>query len=144
MFEVITAIFVLPVGRPWCSGRLGRLFIGAIERHGRGILGEPGRRDGVDLQGCERNSPKHGVEIGGKERIEALAQSVIMQGCPREPWLEERQESPLLQAGSDFIQGMMAVENREHQRLHPAAAGEHMGGVGGTQRIDERCHVQLA
>ena len=102
---------------------------------------EPGRRDGIDLQGFERNSPKHGVEIGGKERIEDLAQPVIIQGRPHKPRLEERQEPPFLQAGPDLIQGMMTVENREHQRLHPAAAGEHMRRMGRTQRIDERCHV---
>jgi len=131
VFAGITAIFVRPVGRPWGSGRLGRLCLDARPRHGRGSLGEPGGREGVALQGCERHSPQHGVEMGGTERREALAQSVIRQSGPRAPWLEESQEAPLLQAGPDCRQGMMAVEHREAQRLPPAAAGEPRGGVGG-------------
>src|SRR4030081_158087 len=39
---------------------------------------------------------------------------------------------------SRFIEGMMAVENREEQGLHPTASREHMSRVRRTADIDER------
>ena len=38
----------------------------------------------------------------------------------------------------------MPIENREEQGLHATATREDMGGVWRTERIDERCHIELA
>jgi hypothetical protein len=51
---------------------------------------QPRSREGIDLQGVERNRTKHAVQIGGKQRIEDLSQPVIMERCAVEAGLEER------------------------------------------------------
>jgi|SRR4030095_13367369 hypothetical protein len=85
-------IFAVPRGRPrWDEpfewARL--LLIGPIERDCRRILMEPWSRDGIDLQSIEGNRAKHAVEIGDKQSIEDLPQSVIMERGACEVGLEQ-------------------------------------------------------
>ena len=70
LFEIVPPVFAVPVGWPWCSGRLRLVLIGAIERNGGGILMESGRRQGIDLQRFEGHRTKHLIEVGRKQRIE--------------------------------------------------------------------------
>ena len=58
---------------------MGLLLIGPIEGDRRRILVQPGRREGIDLQGLEGDRTKHPVQIHRKQPIEALPQSVIME-----------------------------------------------------------------
>jgi hypothetical protein len=60
-----------------------------IERHRRGVLVQPGCRDGIDRQRFERDRTKDPVEIGRKERIEDVPSPVIMERGPREPRLQQ-------------------------------------------------------
>ena len=60
----------MPVGGAGCPRLLRFVLIRAIERDGRGILMQPGRRNRIDLQGFEGDGAKDTVEIGGKQRIE--------------------------------------------------------------------------
>jgi hypothetical protein len=50
---------------------------------------EPWSRDGIDLQSIEGNRAKHAVEIGDKQSIEDLPQSVIMERGACEVGLEQ-------------------------------------------------------
>jgi hypothetical protein len=72
LFEVITTVFAMPVGRPRCPRRLRFVLIDPIEGYRRGILLQPGCRDGIDLQGVEGERTQHRVEIGRKQRIEDM------------------------------------------------------------------------
>ena len=65
------------------------------ERHGRGILGPPGRRHGRDRERCERDGAPHLLAIGGTQGIAAMPQAGIMECGPREPWLQPRSHSAL-------------------------------------------------
>jgi hypothetical protein len=68
---------------------VGLLLIGPIEGDRRRILMQPRGRKGIDLQGIERDSPKHAVEMRGKPRIEDLPQPVIMERGTLEAGLEQ-------------------------------------------------------
>src|SRR5438128_2459853 len=70
LFEVVTPVFAMPVRRPWGPWGLRLLLIRAIERNAGGILMQPGRRDGIDLQRFERHSAEDMIEIRRKQRIE--------------------------------------------------------------------------
>ena len=82
------AIFAMPVSRPGCSRGLRLVFIRAIEGERRRILVQPGGREGIDLQGIERDRPQHPVEMRRKQRLEDLPQPVIMERGALEPGLE--------------------------------------------------------
>src|SRR5919202_1521299 len=58
--------------------RADLFLIGPIQGDRGRILMEPGGRDGIHLQGVERERTKHVVEIGGKQGIEDRPQPVIM------------------------------------------------------------------
>jgi hypothetical protein len=91
LLEIITAIFAVPIGRTRRDqpfDRAGLLLIGPVESDCRRILMEPWGRDGIDLQGVEGDSPKHAVEMGGKQGIEDLPQPVIMERGACEAGLE--------------------------------------------------------
>ena len=59
LFEIVTPVFAMPIGRPGRLRGLRFVLIRPIERNGRGVLMQPGRRDGIDLQGFEGNGAKH-------------------------------------------------------------------------------------
>src|SRR5262249_22351187 len=93
LLEIIMAIFAVPIRRPrwdWPLPPVGRLLIRPIESDRRGILMEPGGREGIDLQGMERNRPKHPVQRRRKQRLEDLPQPVIMERGARQARLEYR------------------------------------------------------
>src|SRR5262249_21191450 len=147
LLEIIPPIFAVPISRPgWDKprNRADRLLIGPIQADRRRILMEPGGREGIDLQGVEGDSPKDAVELRGKERIENLAEAVIVQRGSAQAILEQGEYPALLQTCPHLIQGMMPIENRQEQGLHATATREHMGRVRRTEGIDERRHVELA
>jgi len=79
LFEVGTPVFAMPVGRSRRPQRLRFVLIGPIEGNRGGVLMQPRCWDGIDLQGFEGHCPKHGVEIGRKQRIEDVPQPVIIE-----------------------------------------------------------------
>src|SRR5215211_5686593 len=70
LFEIIPTVFAMTVSRPGGSYRFWFVLIHPIERNRRGVLMEPWRGDGIELQGFECNGAKDLVEIGGEQRIE--------------------------------------------------------------------------
>jgi hypothetical protein len=99
LLEIITPIFAVPIGRTRrdrACALVRLLLIGSLQGDRRRILMEPGCRDGLDLQGVEGDSPKHTVQIRGKQRIQDLPQSVIMERGAREAGLEQRYHATLL------------------------------------------------
>jgi len=69
----------MPMGRVGCLRALRRVLIRAIQGNGRGILMQPGRRDGIDLQRFERDGAKDTVEIRGTQRIKDVPSPVIVE-----------------------------------------------------------------
>jgi hypothetical protein len=68
-------IFAVPISRTrrdWPVAPVGLLLIRSIESDRRRILVQPGDRDGIDLQGIERDRTKHTVQIPSKQLIEDL------------------------------------------------------------------------
>src|SRR5262245_29414231 len=78
LFEIVPPVFAMPVSRPGGSYHFWFVLIRPIERNRRGVLMEPWRWDGVDLQRFEGNGAQDLVEIGRKQRIEDVSQSVVM------------------------------------------------------------------
>jgi len=140
-------IFAVPIGRPRRDqpfDRAGLLLIGPIESDRRRLLMEPWGRDGIDRQGVEGDSPKHAVEIGGKQGLEELPPSIIMERGACEAGLEQGYHPTLLQACPSLIEGMMAIEHRQEQGFYATATREDMRGVRRAEGIDERSSVALA
>jgi len=152
--EIIVPILAGPIGRTR-GDRFGRRLevvapfmwrrlIGPIPcARGRSLM-EPGCGDGIDLQGPQGHRTTHLMEVCREQGIEALPQSVIMQGGPLEPGREARQHPALPQACPDLVEGMMAVQNRQEQGLHPTSTGEQRPRVWRAARIDECSPVELA
>jgi len=89
LFAIITTVLTLPVGRSGGPRCCGGIFLRPIERNRRGVLGQPGCREGIDRQRFERDSITDSVEIGRKERIEDVSEPVSMERGPREPRLQQ-------------------------------------------------------
>jgi hypothetical protein len=142
LLEIVTAIFAMAIGRAGCLGRLRFVLIGPIEGNGRGVLMEPGGGEAIDLQGFEGNGTKDLVEIGCKQGIEDASQPIVMERGPREPRLQQRHHPTLFQPLSDFIQGMITIQNREHQGFHSPPRREHMRRVGREKTVDHGGDVQ--
>lgn len=86
------AILAGPISRPRRDQSFdgaGCLFISPLQGERCRILLEPGGREGIHLQGVERDRPKHAVELRGKQGIEELPQSLIMARCGVEAGLEQ-------------------------------------------------------
>jgi hypothetical protein len=79
LFEVVTPVFAMSVGRPRSPRHLRIILIGPLEGNRGGVLMQPRGRDGRALQGFESHCTKHGVEIGRKQRIEDVPQPVIIE-----------------------------------------------------------------
>ena len=92
LLELIAPIFTMSIG--WTRGHrvvfllrllpIGRhlsliSLISAIEGNGCRILMEPRRGDGIDLQCLQGHSTKYLVEIGSKQGIQDLAQTIIIE-----------------------------------------------------------------
>src|SRR4029450_346129 len=91
LFELIPPVFAMAIGRP--GGSWGLRFVGvcSIQGNGRRVLMQPWGGNGIDLQGVESNGAIHLVEIGRKQRLEDVAQAVIMEGGACESRLQQRQ-----------------------------------------------------
>ncbi len=108
------------------------------------ILMEPGGWDGIHLQRFEGHHTKDAVEIGRKEGIQNLPKPVIIEGQAREVGLEECQHTLLFQPLAHLVEGMMPIENREHQGLHTMATREHIARPRWQERVDDGGHLELA
>jgi len=62
----------MPIGRVGRLRALRLVRIRALQGNGRGILMQPGRREGLDRQCFERDGAKDTVEIRGKQRIKDM------------------------------------------------------------------------
>jgi hypothetical protein len=92
LLEIIMAIRAVPIGRPRRDKPFDRadfLLISPIQGERCRIVMAPGCREGIHLQGVERDRPKHAVELRGTQGIEALPQPIIMERCSREAGLEQ-------------------------------------------------------
>src|SRR5262252_4941478 len=92
LLEIIMSIFAVPIRRTrwdWPLTPVGLLFIGPIEGDRRRILVQPGGREGIDIEGIERDRTKHSVQMRSKQRLEALPQPVIMERGARQVRLEQ-------------------------------------------------------
>jgi hypothetical protein len=142
LFEVVTTVFAMPIGRPRSAWGLRFVRIGPIEGNRGGVLMQPGRRDGIDLQGFEGDRTKHRVEIGRKQRIENVPQAVIIERGTREPRLQQRHHPTLFEPFSHLIESMMPIQNREHQGFNPTTTREPMRGVRGNETVNDRGDLQ--
>src|SRR5262249_44077285 len=147
LLEVIPPIFAVPISRPgWAKPRhrADCLLIGPIQADRRRILMEPGGRESIDLQGVEGDSTKDAVELRGKQRLENLAEAVIVQRRSSQAILEQGEYPALLQACPHLIEGMMSIENRQEQRFYTTATREDMRGVWRAEGINKGSDVELA
>ena len=141
LLEIIAAVFTMPIGGTGRLWGLRLVLIRAIEGNGCRILVQPRGGDGIDFQCFQRDSAKHTVEIGRKQRIEDLPQPVIMQRGTPSSLLEQGQHPTLLETCADLIERMVSVQNRQDQRFHPTPTREDMGRVGGDQAVDNGGHL---
>jgi hypothetical protein len=152
--ESLTPILAVPIRRTRRYERRGRLLaLGPWARlclisplpgeRGR-LLMEPGGRNGLPLQGLEREHTKPAVEMGGTQGLEELPQPVIMQRGSREAGLEQGEQPTLLQASPDLVEGLMPSQTREEPGLHPAPTREAMGRVRRAEGSDERRPMERA
>src|SRR5262245_16716146 len=146
LLEILTPIFAVPIGRPgWdqpCDWS-GRLLIGPIQGDGRGILMEPGGREGINVQGVECDGTKDAVELRGKQRLENLAETVIVQRRSSQAILEQGEHPALLPARPYLIEGMVPIENRQEQRFYATATREDLRGVRRAEGSDKCRYVEL-
>ena len=104
----------------------------------------PGGREGIELQGVERDRPQYAVALRGKQRSEDLPQPVIMERGAREAGWEQGEHPTGFQACPHLLEGRMAIENRPEQGLHATASRKDMRGVRRAKGLAERRHVELA
>jgi len=132
----------MPIGRPRGPRRLRCVRIDPLEGHRRGILRPPGCRDGIDLQGVEDERTKHRVEIGRTQRIEDMPSAVIMEGGTHEARLQQRHHATLFEPSPDRVEGMLPIQNREHQGVDPMPTREPMRRVGRDEAVAHCRHLQ--
>jgi len=87
LVEVVVAILALSLRRVRGLRTLRLVRIRPVEPHGRGVLRQPGRRDGLDREGLEGDHAQHLVELGGTPRIAEVAPAGVMQRDPCKPRL---------------------------------------------------------
>jgi len=136
LFEVVTTVLAMPISRRRSAWGLRCVLIGPIEGNRR-VLRQPGHRDGIDLQGFEGDRPTHRIEISRKQRIENVPQAVIIKCGTREPRLQQRHHPTLFEPFSHLIEGMMPIQNREHQGFNPTTTREPMRGVRGNETVND-------
>jgi hypothetical protein len=120
LLEIITPSFAVPIGRAGRDqpfDRAGLLLLGPRQGERCRILMEPGGRDGIDVQGVEGDGPKHAVEMCAKQRLENLAEAVIVQRHSSKAILEQGEHPALLHACPHLITDLSpqskALEVRE-------------------------------
>jgi hypothetical protein len=82
----------------------------------------PGRRDRIDLEGCESRRAKDLVEMGRTQGIEDVPQAVIIECSTREPRLQQRHHASLCPPLAHRVEGMMPIHKSEHQGFDPTPA----------------------
>jgi hypothetical protein len=65
-----------------------------------------------------------------------------MQRGPRESRLQQRHYATLFQPLPHLVQGMITIQNREHQGFNSPPRREHMGRVGWEKAVDNRGDFQ--
>jgi hypothetical protein len=99
-------------------------------------------RDAIALEGFEGNGTKDLGEIGRQQGIQNVPEPVIMQRDPREPRLQQRHHPTLFQPLPDFLEGMIAIQHREHQGFHSPPSREPRRRVGREKAVDHCGDVQ--
>jgi hypothetical protein len=93
--EVVPPICALSLSRAGVLLEAGARPPPPLECHGRGVLRQSGRRDGLHLQGLQGDHAQPAIALGGQQGSEAVPHPVSMEGGPREPRLQQR-SPPLL------------------------------------------------
>src|SRR5262244_3370624 len=124
----------MSVGRVRRLRTLRLVRIRAIQGNGGGILMQPRRREGRDLQGLECNGAIDLVEMRGKQGLEDVPETVIVERGTCQPRLQQRQHPPFFQPSPHLIEGMMSIENGEHQSSTPRPHESPCAGWGGMRR----------
>ena len=138
LFESVPALLARPVGWPGGPWGGGVVFLRSVERNGRGVLRQRGRRDGVALQGLEGNGAPDLVESGGQQRIAAGASPVIMERRACQAWLAHMHHPPLVQPLSHCVERMIAIQHRQDQGVDPMPRRAHMARMGREKAVDNR------
>jgi hypothetical protein len=142
--EGVAAIWALPVGRVGGLRTLGLVRLRPVEPHGRGVLRQPGRRDRLDRYGVEGDGAQHLVALGRPEGLEEVPPPIIIEGGPRAPWLQSRHHPALFPPLPHRVEGMMPVQNGQHQGVDPTPTREPMGRVGREEAVDTRGDLQAS
>src|SRR5262245_38214428 len=112
----------MSVGRVRRLRTLRLVRIRAIQGNGGGILMQPWRREGIDLQGLECDGAIDLVEIRGKQGLEDVPETVIIERDTYQPRLQQRQHTPFFQPSPHLIEGMVAIQNGEDQGFDSTSA----------------------
>jgi hypothetical protein len=145
--EIVPPLVAMSVGGVRGHRRrhaLGRLLArrcvsrrGAIEGKRGRVLRNPGRRQGIDRQGLERQDTAHPVQVGSKQRLKKLPQALRIECLPSYVGLKERDHPPLRQPRSALVEGLVSIQHRQPQRFYPPGTREHIIGVGGNEGGNE-------
>jgi len=135
---------ILPVSVGWTRGSwcLRLVRIRPRERTSRGVLRQPGCRDGIDLQRFEGDSPKDPMEMGGTPRIEEVSEPGIIARGTRSPRLQQRHSAPLFQPSPHLVKGIIPIQHGEHQGFDPTPTREHMRRVGRDEPVENGGNFQ--
>jgi hypothetical protein len=137
-----TPVFALPVGRSRRPQRLRFVLIGPIEPKGRGVLRQPGRWEGRDLQGSQGDRAQHPVEMGRTQRLQDRPSAVIMEGGSCSPRVPEPSQAPLFQPCAHFVERRRPIQHGEPQGCAPTPTRAAMRRRGRDQVVEHRCHLQ--
>jgi hypothetical protein len=147
LVEIITPSLAVPIRRTrrdrLCAP-VGGLLIRSLAGERRRLLGQPRRREGLDLQGleCERTTPP--VQMHRKQRGAALPQPLIMERRARQARREEGEHPTVLPPSPDRREGLRAIDNGQEQGGYATATGEAMRGGRRAEGIEERSDGELA
>jgi len=132
----------MSVGRVRRLRTLRLVRIRAIEGNGGGILMQPRRREGIDLQGLECDGAIDLVEIRGKQGLEDVPETVIIERGTCQPRLQQRQHPPFFQPSPHLIEGMMSIQNGEHQGFDATPTREPMRRMGRDEAVNYGGNLQ--
>jgi hypothetical protein len=71
-----------------------------------------------------------------------MPEAVVMKRDAGSPWLKQVQHATLFQPSPYLAEGMISIQNGEHQGFNPAPSREDMRRVGGEEAVDHRGHFQ--
>jgi hypothetical protein len=105
---------------------------------------QPGRANPVDIERLQGHGAEDRMQIGVIQGVERLPQTAIMQGLRRQAGLQQRQHTSLIQTTPDFLEGVMAVEDRQHQGFNGPPGRHDLIGMGRNDGIDKRRNLKLS